>query len=167
MSTKAKPEAEALSVANVAALTPNPWAEQDERLAREADGVDFEWKHGFVLSLRRISGWNKSWAEASARLSRRPDVKSFLTRTAPKEYVYTERDRAFWQGIEMAQFAEGCVVGWRGVLDRNGKPMTFTPKNILEVFGHFPDLYFAARAFAADEANYDPEPVDLETASGN
>jgi len=144
----------------------NPWDEQDARAVKEAEGAEFKWRHGWSLTLRRISGWNKHWSEASAKLARRPDVKQFIARTSPKDYVYTEADRVFWKRVELQQFAEGCIVNWN-VTARDGSLLALTPTNIMNVLTRFPDFLAGARTFAASEENYGPDVADDDDALGN
>ena len=140
-------------------VPPNPWDEQDARTLKESEGALFTWENGWTLTLRRISNWNKHWAEASARLGRRPDVKAFLARTSPKDYKFTDADQKFWRRVETEQFAEGCVANWH-VTGRDGAPLAMTPKNLLDVLTRFPDFLSEARAWAAAKENFAPE---LET----
>lgn len=144
----------------------DPWDEQDARAVKEAEGALFKWRHGWTLTLRRISGWNKHWADATAKLSRRPDIKAFISRTSAKDYVYTEADRAFWKTVETRQFAEGCIANWH-VTGRGGELLAMTPKNIMDVMTKFPDFLSEARTFAATEENYAPDIIVDDDALGN
>jgi len=145
---------------------PNPWELQEFRDMAETEGTLFKWKFDWTLTLRRISGWNKNWSAATARLNRRPDVKAFLQRMNAKDYEWTDKDRLFWRRVELEQFGEGCVVNW-SVTDRTGKPMSMTPKNIVDVFTTFPDFYLEAKKFASDADNFSPEAIDPDIALGN
>jgi hypothetical protein len=59
-------------------------------------------------------------------------------------------------------FAETIVVGWRGIRDRQGAEVPYSPEACAELFGQAPDLADHVARFAADRANFHAEEVAAE-----
>ena len=51
-------------------------------------------------------------------------------------------------------YAETIVLGWEGIEDETGKPMTFNKKNVVKLLTDLPDLFQALRAEAENRANF-------------
>jgi hypothetical protein len=59
-------------------------------------------------------------------------------------------------------FAETVVVGWRGIRDRQGAEIAYSPQACAQLFAQAPDLADHVARFAADRANFHAEEVAAE-----
>lgn len=64
--------------------------------------------------------------------------------------------------IVIEAFAETVVLGWKGITDKKGKKVPFTPANAVTLFTQLPDLFSDVREAAVARANFSAQEVKAD-----
>lgn len=135
-------------------MSGSPYAmfKTDKKL--ETDGIILDYGD-FKIKIARAGGNNTKYAEVLKRVSK-PYRKAI-----EKEVLSEEIGRK----ILIEVFAEVVVIGWDGVLDEKGKPLTFSPANAKKLLNDLPDLFADIQEQASKASNFRQE--ELEEAAKN
>lgn len=150
----------------------NYWLMRDERKAVEENGLPVKVKAypDWTFHVRQAGTWSKHFQRAIARLTlSNRKIREYLERAQKPDYVPTEADRLLDEQMQRDAFAEGCLVGWEGVTDRDGEPLKHNAKNARMLLEQFDDIFKALVVFAENPANF-PETSTAyvaELAAGN
>lgn len=114
-------------------------------------GVDICYP-GFTITIHRAGGSNAKYATA-LKDKARPYSKLIAAGML---------DEAVASKMLVEAFAEAVVVGWKNVVDRDGKPLEFSVENCVKLFTDLPDLYADVRAQAEDFKNFQADNEEAE-----
>jgi hypothetical protein len=114
-----------------------------------------------VLIMKPGTEANKLYFNAILKRSR-------SSMAAIRRGTVTERQIAESREKDRQLFPKFVVVGWENVTDREGNQVPFTPDNCEQFLRALPDWIFDdIRNFAADNANFFGEPIDIEETAKN
>lgn len=104
--------------------------------AIENDGVVLEYgmnskDEPIEIRVRRAGGANSAFA------------KVFELKSKPfKRLIQADKlDRETGDRLLRETYAETVVIGWKGVEDKEGKPMPFSKENVIRLFTDLPSLF--------------------------
>ncbi len=94
-------------------------------------GVILEYPGGVEITIRRAGGSNKLFSK----------VLSQKLRPHRRAHEQGTLDDAIADKILAEAYAEGVVIGWKNVKDREGQALDFTIENCVELFLALPDFF--------------------------
>lgn len=97
----------------------------------EVDGVWLEYDEGVKIRVARAGGANKRYLKAMEKLFRK-HRKAIQLDTLPEE-----KARVLMREV----YVDTVILGWEGVTDKEGNPMSFNRENCLKLFSDLPDLF--------------------------
>jgi len=118
----------------------------------EKDGIVLDLGDSGKFRIARAGGENKSYQarlEAAMRPHRRALQNNSMSNDAAEDIL---------KGV----IIDTVLLGWDGVTDFEGKPMSFSKQNAATLFDDLPDLFAAIRD-AASDGNLFREDVGLDT----
>lgn len=149
----------------------NYWEKRDAFKRLENDGVKIQIEEypGWYFHVRQSSPWNPHFQRAMVRVAQRREAQDLVAREKAPGYAATAADQALNEDLTRDAFAEGCIAGWEGVTDREGKPLTYSPAAAAEFLEHFADVYRALLKVASNPAMYAPRTAEqnAKDAAGN
>lgn len=146
----------------------NHWQRRSAIAAAESKGVEVTIPAypGWAFTIRRRCQWNADYQRAIARLSVRSDLAELIERQrAFPDLVMSVADRELDAAMMREAFAEGCMIGWRGVTGPDDKPFPFTLGNAVTLLEAFPDIYAELATAAVDASRFAPVALVLKTAA--
>lgn len=121
--------------------------ETDAKL--EAEGFIFDITPKISFTLARAGGANLRYQKAM-------EVKTRKHRSAIENNTISVE---LANQLMVEAFAETVVLGWKGITDKKGKKVPFTPENAVNLFTKLPDLFIDVREAAAARANFSAKEV--------
>lgn len=116
--------------------------QSDERI--EEDGVDLNFGKGRVITIRRAAASNRKYKTAMARTFK-PHQKIGGTLTVDDETA---------EQLLREVYAESIVVGWKGFIGPDGKHVTFSKANCIELFTDAPEIFDHVKNESAKFSNF-------------
>lgn len=127
------------------AASPYDLFKNNENL-ESGQGVTIEYP-GFSITIHRAGGSNKRFAQ----------ILSAKMKPYRHQYERGILDDETSKRILLESYAEGVVVGWKGVTDSEGKAMAFNKENVVKLFSDLPDLFNDIKQQASDFALFKEE----------
>jgi hypothetical protein len=127
--------------------------ETDGHLEQTGIWIDYG-KHGKIL-IARAGGRNTKFAKIV-------DVK---TRPYRRQIDQGTVDQQVADRLAAESFAEGVVLGWEGIKDKEGNDIPFTVGNVVKLLTDLPDLFSDLREQALQASNF--RELEVEEAVGN
>lgn len=109
----------------------------------ERDGVELDFGD-FQVTIARAGGANKRY-EQTLRRQLDKHKRAIQLDALPAETA---------ERVLRTVFAETIVLGWRGVQDRDGKDIPFSPSACAKLFEELPEFFYAVREEAAKLGNF-------------
>ncbi len=116
----------------------------------ETEGFIFDVTPEISFTLARAGGSNIRFQKA-LELKTRPYRREIDENRFPLDQA---------NKLMIEAFAETVVLGWKGITDKKGKKVSFTPENAVKLFTQLPDLFTDVREAAAARANYSAKQVE-------
>lgn len=112
-------------------------------------------REGIVLNYGKL----EDGTPIDIRIARAGGANAKFDRTAEQAFKPVRRqlnnesiDPEVLQGLFRTIYARSVVLGWTGIVDREGKKMEFTEDNVVKLFTDLPDLFKDVRE-AAEKAS--------------
>jgi hypothetical protein len=107
---------------------------------------------GFSITINRAGGANKKFAQV------------FAAKMKPHRQRFERglMDNETGDRIVIESYAEGVVIGWEGVTDREGNPIPFSVENCVKLFVDLPELFEDVRSQATAAATFREEIEKVE-----
>lgn len=118
----------------------------------EAEGFIFDVTPTISFTLARAGGANLRFQK----------VLESKTRSHRKEIDENRFPLDQANQLMIEAVAETVVMGWKGITDKKGKKIPFTPENAVKLFTELPDLFNDVREAAAARANYSAQEVKAD-----
>lgn len=106
------------------------------------------------ILLARAGGRNTAYEKELVR----------ATRSIRQDILDGTVDPAVSQAIAIEVFAKTIAKDWANIKSRQGTPLAFSPKAVVQLFTDIPDFFSRAREFASSAANYRKSAGDPEKA---
>lgn len=122
---------------------------------KEQDGIELDYGDMGSIFVARAGGANKRFAKAlefRSRPYRRQLDKGTLSDDVANKLL-------------AEVFADTIVLGWKGILDKEGSEVEFTKENCIKLFMELPELFTDIQEQTQKMANFQAE--DLEDDSKN
>lgn len=131
-------------------MSPYAMFQTDAKL--EKDGIILDYGD-FKLRIARAGGANRRYERLLEQ--RTKPIRRALQTDAPglKRRV---------EPILREVFAETVVLGWEGVVDRDGNELPFTKENCIKLFEDLPDLFADVQEQATKMSNFRSEALEDE-----
>lgn len=94
---------------------------------------------GVTFICRRAGGGNRAYRAALANFSSAPEYKTALNSTDTTIGLQAEDE------ITMNAFADGVVVGWSDILDRDDQPLPYSREAFMDLMTACPDVWMQLR----------------------
>ncbi len=65
-----------------------------------------------------------------------------------------------YKKIVIESFVDACLKDWRGVSDKEGKPLLFTRENAIKLFTDLPDLFSTLYNYASEASTFREQQVE-------
>lgn len=111
---------------------------------KELEGVPFKKGNLGTFIIARAGGQNMAFIKAVEE----------KTRGLREEISSEELDPEVGNKLLIEAFAEGIVLGWKGIKTREGKVLKFSKPAVVDLLTRLPDLFVEIREFAQNRANY-------------
>ena len=113
--------------------------------AAEVNGIEYRVNADVSFFLRRAGGRNKEYERCLARHSR-PYNRRLRSNQMPND--------EFLELIVKPTFVESVICGWKGIKDKDGNEIPFSPGACRELFGEFPNIFEELVAVATDMSQF-------------
>lgn len=124
----------------------NLFAKYEVDPKKEKDGTEIA-IDGAVFILRRAGGGNRRYKAALSIASLKYNEQLLNDKDIDAQYEAED-------AVTLEAFANGVVVGWRDVTDREGNPWPFSRENFIELMQACPDVWWNLRTEARDRDNF-------------
>ncbi len=127
----------------------------------ETNGIDYQLTKNIKFRLARAGG-------ANSKFTRAIDVKTRHLRKQIQAISDGKQDQETLDLLEeltQEAFAETVILGWEGMTDEAGEPLSFSKDAAVKLFKDMPDLWSEIRDMAMKMANFQAEA--LEEDAGN
>lgn len=114
----------------------------------EIEGVELDYGD-FIIKARRAGGENKEFGR---------QIRKYLKKH--KKAVALDAELTDQQRKELINvYVDTVIVGWKNVVDANGKKMTFSKANATTLLTDLPDLFADIRESVTDFQNFREEAI--------
>jgi hypothetical protein len=97
----------------------------------EQEGIMLDYGDGLEIRIARAGGSNIKFEKVVQQKFKKYD------RLLKNDLLETEQMREVMREV----LAETVVLGWNGVTDKEGNPLTFNKENCIQLFKNLPDLF--------------------------
>lgn len=118
----------------------------------EKTGIILDYGSAGKIKIARAGGSNVNFAKVLEQ-KMRPYRRQFET-GAMADSVANK--------LLIETFAETVILGWEGVVGRDGNPLPFSRENVIQVLNDLPDLFVDLREQAMKVANFRADVVEAD-----
>jgi hypothetical protein len=119
----------------------------------EVDGITYDMGNLGKFILARAGGANVKFAKAVER----------KTRPYRQQIERGTIDNELGNSLLIEAFAEGVLLGWKGVKGKDGKDLKFSGPAAIKLLTDLPELFTELRDVASDMANYRAKQIEDDT----